>query len=125
MDEEVRLSLIAELLRWLIIIIFCVSDKMVQLILFSDRRIEKLEGRKQEKGNYSFMVFRLALCHGKSPFPEQSLIFLFFPKIAHSSHLHKICNTEFLRFIYSLRTVLVIPSLTNEWEPYYKQEKVC
>lgn len=56
MDEEVRLSLIAEPLRWLIIIIFCVSDKMVQFILFSDRRIEKLEGRKQEKGNYSFMV---------------------------------------------------------------------
>ena len=43
--KEVHLSFIAELVRWQILIIFDVSSKMLQLILLSDRRTEKLEKR--------------------------------------------------------------------------------
>lgn len=83
MDEEVHLSLIAELLRWLIIIIFCVSDKIVQLVLLSDRRIEKLGGREQEEGNYSFMVVQTCTLSQQVTllFAEKSLIFLFLLKL--------------------------------------------
>jgi hypothetical protein len=83
MDEEVHLSLIAELLRWLIIIIFCVSDKIVQLVLLSDRRIEKLGGKKQEEGNYSFMVVQTCTLSRQvtMPFSEKSIIFLFLLKL--------------------------------------------
>lgn len=42
-EKEMHLSFIAELVRWQIIIIFSVSNKMLQLIFLSDRRIEKLE----------------------------------------------------------------------------------
>lgn len=44
-EKEVHLLVIAELVRWQIIIIFSVSNKMMQLILLGDRRIEKLEGK--------------------------------------------------------------------------------
>lgn len=45
-EKEMHLSFIAELVRWQIIIIYSVSNKMLQLIFLSDRRIEEL----QEKG---------------------------------------------------------------------------
>lgn len=40
-----HLSFIAKLVWWQIIIIFSVSDEMLQGIILSDRRIEKLEGK--------------------------------------------------------------------------------
>lgn len=44
-ERDLHLSFIAELVKWQIIIIFSLSSKMLQWILLSDRRIEKLEGK--------------------------------------------------------------------------------
>lgn len=44
-EKEMHLSFIAELVRWQIIIIYSVSNKMLQLIFLSDRRIEELQGK--------------------------------------------------------------------------------
>jgi hypothetical protein len=53
-EKEVHLSFIAELISWQIIIIFSVSNKMVQLIFLSDRRIEKLEGKGTGESKLQF-----------------------------------------------------------------------
>lgn len=52
--EKKNLSFVAELVRWQVIIIFSVSNKMLSLILLIDRRIEKVEGKETGESKLQF-----------------------------------------------------------------------
>lgn len=53
-EKQMHVSFMAELVRWQIIIIFSVPIKWCSLILLSDRRIEKLEGKGTGESKLQF-----------------------------------------------------------------------
>lgn len=52
--EKKNLPFVAELVRWQVIIIFSVSNKILSLILLIDRSIEKLEGKGTGESKLQF-----------------------------------------------------------------------